>query len=365
MALTKEATLQQAYSILDDDDKLQKKIFDLKTNQQGLKCEIEDLTKNIKLLEKQKAKKSWKIICFNIITFGIFKYHRNKKFDKKINEMQIKSEKLRIKITENTKIKWSLKNKRLKIATKIINILKNLLSDSKKQVINVQTEIHQEISQKLDAILEHQKFKTVDHTNSSSLLMSDSSGCNSDDEQQHANDNSRLQNDKDSGLKQSLAVTCKKSNHNDDDSDIEVISKSEENDDDSDIGVISEFEKGNNFDICELNDSWLAELNSINIIKKELQKIKDKIDGIEVISESDDSIKHNSNNICDITYNTDNIIIRTSNNDIKPIYNRKGNIKDKNSSHLKQLAFDQKLVNSDNLVKLFNFNNKSYQQNKI
>ncbi len=311
MALTKEETLQQAYSILEeDDDELQKKIFDLKTTQQNLKCEIENLTKNIELLEKQKAEKSWKITCFNIITFGIFKYYKNKKINEQIRKTQIESQNLITEKTKNTNIKWSLKNKRLKVATKMINILKNLLSDSKKQVINVQTEIHQEISQKLDTILEYQSIKTIDHTNSSSLLMSDSSGYNSDDEQQLPNTNSRLQNDKDSDLKQSLAITCKKSNHNDDG--IEVISESEEDDG---IEVISESEED---------------------------------DGIEVISESeeDDNISERKNSLLERQNSEDSAL----------------------GSELKQSGFDQKSVNSYDLIKLNNSTNKStksYQQNEI
>ncbi|WP_425380976.1 hypothetical protein [Spiroplasma endosymbiont of Polydrusus pterygomalis] len=345
------------------------------TTQQDLKCEIKNLTKKIKLLEKQKAEKSWKITCFNIITFGIFKYHRNKKINEQIREMQIKSEELKIKITENTKVKSALKNKRLKVATKIINIFNNLLSDSTKQIINVQTEIYQEISQKLDAILEHQKFKTIDHTNSSSLLMSDSSGYNSDDEQQLPNTNSRLQNDKDSRLKQSLAVTCEKSNHNDDDG-IEVIPEPEENDDDGievlsrscflDSLSINDLDQNlvNNSVDCSLlvqntfsdnsdnkqlsNSSWqlFSRKNSVFSFQNKLSNIiEEDDDGIEVISESEED---------DNMSEQKNILLEREDSP--------------HDSEVEQSVFEQKSVNSDELVELFNCINKSnkfYQQNKI
>lgn len=37
-----------------------------------------------KNLREQKAVTSWQITCFNIITFGIFKYYKNKKIISKL-----------------------------------------------------------------------------------------------------------------------------------------------------------------------------------------------------------------------------------------------------------------------------------------
>ncbi|WP_425380975.1 hypothetical protein [Spiroplasma endosymbiont of Polydrusus pterygomalis] len=46
--------------------------------------QMQILEKDIVDLRKQQAVKSWQITCFNIITFGIFKYYKNKKIISKL-----------------------------------------------------------------------------------------------------------------------------------------------------------------------------------------------------------------------------------------------------------------------------------------
>ncbi|WP_342274326.1 hypothetical protein [Spiroplasma endosymbiont of Phycita roborella] len=254
---------EEEFFTLDEEiNELTGQIFDEEDKNIKLIGEIKVLEKNIKVLEKQKNQKNWKLTFLNVFTFGIFKYYKNKNIDKQIKEIKIKRECLKQTINNNKNIIKLLKIQKLKIIKKTNILLKNLFF-----VNNRLIKINKEFFQQLDN-LKNQIAKIVDPINNDSSLEQNSSGYNSDDdshievlsESEKKDDILKISLNKKSIFSEEIEVdvTVNKLNFNNDDSDIEVLSESEQEDDiflskdsgfneddDSDIEVLSELEQEN------------------------------------------------------------------------------------------------------------------------
>ncbi|WP_338988380.1 hypothetical protein [Spiroplasma endosymbiont of Dasysyrphus albostriatus] len=228
---------EEEFFTLDEEiNELTGQIFDEEDKNIKLIGEIKVLEKNIKVLEKQKNQKNWKLTFLNVFTFGIFKYYKNKNIDKQIKEIKINRECLKQRINNNKNIIKLLKIKKLKIIKKTNILLKNLFF-----VNNRLIKINKEFFQQLDNLKNQIAKKIVVPINNDSSLEQNSSGYNSDDdsdievlsESEKKDDMLKVSLNKKSIFSEEMEVdvTVNKLNFNDDDSDIEVLSESEQEDD--------------------------------------------------------------------------------------------------------------------------------------
>ncbi|MBP1526996.1 hypothetical protein [Spiroplasma endosymbiont of Dactylopius coccus] len=239
---------EEEFFTLDEEiNELTWQIFDEEDKNIKLIGEIKVLEKNIKVLEKQKNQKNWKLTFLNVFTFGIFKYYKNKNIDKQIKEIKINREYLKQRINNNKNIIKLLKIKKLKIIKKTNILLKNLFF-----VNNRLIKINKEFFQQLDNLKNQIAKKIVVPINNDSSLEQNSSGYNSDDdsdievlsELEQENDNLKIYS-KSSSInferqlsdipEEEITITSSSSdstfNEDDDGSDIEVLSKSVEEED--------------------------------------------------------------------------------------------------------------------------------------
>ncbi|WP_338988381.1 hypothetical protein [Spiroplasma endosymbiont of Dasysyrphus albostriatus] len=83
-----------SFSVIQIKD-LEQKIFDFEEKNKEILDKIDLLELDIKNLREKKAEKNWKLTFLNVFTFGIFKYVRNKKVNKEIKEIKLKTRNLR------------------------------------------------------------------------------------------------------------------------------------------------------------------------------------------------------------------------------------------------------------------------------
>lgn len=122
-------------------------IFEEKSKKLATKIHI--FEKNIDELREQKSKKSWQITCLNIITFGIFKYHKNKKIDKEIKQLKNKTRDLSKQFVENEKNKQPLESLKLRVLEDIISLQDIIF-------IKIKMQQDKDINQRLTIIIDKQ-----------------------------------------------------------------------------------------------------------------------------------------------------------------------------------------------------------------
>ncbi|WP_339046320.1 hypothetical protein [Spiroplasma endosymbiont of Colias croceus] len=273
---------EEEFFTLDEEiNELTGQIFDEEDKNIKLIGEIKVLEKNIKVLEKQKNQKNWKLTFLNVFTFGIFKYYKNKNIDKQIKEIKINRECLKQRINNNKNIIKLLKIKKLKIIKKTNILLKNLFF-----VNNRLIKINKEFFQQLDNLKNQIAKKIVVPINNDSSLEQNSSGYNSDDgsdievlsELEQENDNLKI-------YSKSSSINFERQLSDIPEEEITITSSSSdstfnEDDDGSDIEVLSELEQEND------NLKIYSKSSSINF-ERQLSDIPEE--EITITSSSSDS----------------------------------------------------------------------------
>ncbi|WP_338973792.1 hypothetical protein [Spiroplasma endosymbiont of Tricholauxania praeusta] len=137
---------------------LEQKIFDFEEKNKEILDKIDLLECDIQDLREKKAEKNWQITFVNTISFGIFKYVRNKKVNKEIKKIKLKTRNLREEINENEKNIKPLKVLKLNIFENIINLQVSLIN-------KITNEKNEEIFNKLNLISENEISKQFDEKN--------------------------------------------------------------------------------------------------------------------------------------------------------------------------------------------------------
>lgn len=114
---------------------LDKEIVDSKKENEQINKKVQMNKESIINLIKQKTEKNWQITCLNIITFGIFRYCRNKKIAKKIELSKSVIEDLKKEKTTNIENIQRVKNEKLNILKKITNLQDTLLTE---HILNIE-----------------------------------------------------------------------------------------------------------------------------------------------------------------------------------------------------------------------------------